>query len=977
MTTRTASPVPPGLPGLDVRFSHVLTVPAARRASLKVRHGAPDPDVQRRSTVEDGDDVEWHHLDNGPVLAAHGITPVGTVLAVHGNPTWSYLWRDVVALATDRALEAAAATGEHPGAVPGAWRVVAVDQLDMGLSARTGRRRTLADRVGDLGAFTDALGLDGPVVTLGHDWGGVVSLGWAVDHPEQLAGVALLNTAVHQPDGVPIPAPLRLALARGVHRLGTSTTRAFLETTLALARPRLPHDVADAYRLPYRTAADRAGIEQFVADIPATADHPSRTELDRVAAGVARLTVPALMLWGPHDPIFSDRYLDDLVHRLPHARVHRFAGAGHLVAEDVDVAGPVLDWLGTAVGPGAVVGSPASPGVARADAFTGPGGPSTSGLTSAPATSDPAGSDAAVASGLGLGAAGDDLTSGTAGPGDESTSAVVDGADPAGFRPMWAGLDERAASSTAGEPAVLDQSGSGPASVSWRALDRQVRRIAAGLHGIGVRRGDRVSLLVQPGPTLTALVYACLRIGAVVVVADAGLGVKGLTRAQRGAWPGYLVGQTKALAAARAFGWPGVRISADPLDPVVRRALGVDHELVDVARAGDVLDLPPEPGPDDEAAVLFTSGSTGPAKGVVYTHARLAALRDALARHFDVGPDTGLVTGFAPFALLGPALGTRSVTPDMDVSAPRTLTARAVADAVTASDARIVFLSPAAILNVVDTAGGLDADDRDALGRVETFLSTGAPISEALLTSAQQLMPGATPHTPYGMTECLLVTDVTLDGVRAAAAAPDAGVCVGRPVGGGRVLVSALDDSGAAVGTPSDIPGVLGEVLVSAPHLKERYDRLWLTDVAAERDTPPGHWHRTGDVGHLDADGRLWIEGRLAHVLVTADGPLAPVGPEQGVERAEGVRRAAVVGVGPAGVQQAVAVVETVPPARRPGLAPDDVAADVRASSPVPLAAVLVLPQMPTDVRHNSKIDRARLAAWASGVLAGGGVGEP
>ncbi|MFE6235135.1 alpha/beta fold hydrolase [Cellulosimicrobium sp. NPDC057862] len=870
---RPAGTVPHGLPGLDPRYSHVL---------------------------RDARGATWHYLDTGPELERHGVAPVGTVLAVHGNPTWSYLWRGLVADSV------AAARGG--GA---AWRVVAVDQLEMGFSARTGEHRPLARRVADLGAFTDALGLAGPVVTLGHDWGGVVSLGWAVDHPDLLAGVALLNTAVHQPDGAPVPAPLRLALAGPVHRLGTRTTPAFLDTTLALARPSLPRDVAGAYRLPYRTAHDRRGIEGFVADIPVDAAHPSAPELDRIAAGVTRLRVPAVLLWGPHDPVFSDRYLDDLVRRLPHAHVHRFADAGHLVAEDADWTPAVLGWL-------------------RDDALSGVGATGAEGSARSP------------------------------------------------FVPLWAGLDARAGDD---EPAVLDMAATGAdgsaRAVSWQALHRQVRRLAAGLHAIGVRRGDRVSLLVEPGPTLTALVYACLRIGAVVVVADAGLGVRGLTRAQRGAWPRFVVAQTKGLAAARALGWPGVRISADPLAPAVRRALGVTHELVDVARTGEGATLPPEPGPDDEAAVLFTSGSTGPAKGVVYSHARLSALRDTLAEHFDVGPDTGLVTGFAPFALLGPALGTRSVTPRMDVSSPRTLTAQAVADAVRASDARIVFLSPAAILNVVATADALDAADRTALARVRTFLSTGAPISAELLGSAAELMPAATAHTPYGMTECLLVTDVTLGGIRDAAAAPDAGVCVGRPVPGAEVLVSALDDDGAATGTPSAAPGVLGEVVVRAGHLKERYDRLWLTDLAAERGTPPGRWHRTGDVGHLDAQGRLWIEGRLGHVLRTADGPLAPVGPEQHVERVAQVRRAAVVGVGPAGLQQAVAVVETEPGVRRPGLAPEALTAAVRAASPVALAAVLVVPRMPTDVRHNSKIDRARLAAWADGVLAGGRVGQP
>ncbi|GIG38141.1 acyl-CoA synthetase [Cellulomonas pakistanensis] len=829
---------------------------------------------------------------------------------MHGNPTWSYLWRSLV----PATLDAAAAGGP-------AWRVVAVDQLDMGFSARTGRHRTLPERVRDLDAFTTALGLTGPVVVLGHDWGGVVALGWAVDHPDLLAGVALLNTAIAHPDDEPIPAPLRAATAGPVLRLATSTTRAFLETTLALAHPPLPREVADAFRAPYRHADDRAGIEGFVADIPGVSTHPSAPELRRIAAGVAALEVPALLQWGPRDPVFRDRYLDDLLDRLPHARVHRHEGAGHLVAEDVDWARPLLGWLGEEV--------------LRDDAPRGevPGEP----------------------------------TAAAASPADAG----------APWTPLWDRLDARADDPG---PAVLDMAAEGgPRTVSWRLLARQVRRIAAGLHRTGVRRGDRVSLLVQPGPTLTALVYACLRIGAVVVVADAGLGPRGLTRAQRGAQPDWVVGQTKGLTAARALGWPGVRIAADPLGPAARRALGVDHLLLDVADAGRDEVLPPEPDAADEAAILFTSGSTGPAKGVVYTHAQLSALRDVLGAHFEVGPDSGLVTGFAPFALLGPALGTRSVTPDMDVSAPRTLTARAVADAVRASDAGIVFLSPAAILNVVATADELGPDDRAALGRVRTFLSTGAPISAELLGSAAALMPAADAHTPYGMTECLLVTDITLDGIRAAASAPDAGVCVGRPVGPGRVLVSALDADGAATGAPSDAPGVLGEVLISAPHLKAHYDRLWLTDRAAERDVPAGRWHRTGDVGHLDAEGLLWIEGRLAHVLVTPDGPLAPVGPEQHVETVAGVRRAAVVGVGPAGVQQAVAVVE--PPAddapRRAGLAPAGLAEAVRAASPVPLAAVLVAPRMPTDVRHNSKIDRTRLAGWAGRVLSGGTVGAP
>ncbi len=214
----------------------------------------------------------------------------------------------------------------------------------------------------------------------------------------------------------------------------------------------------------------------------------------------------------------------------------------------------------------------------------------------------------------------------------------------------------------------------------------------------------------------------------------------------------------------------------------------MEHTLVEVARRGarrlaDGAALPAAPSPDAPAAVLFTSGSTGPAKGVVYTHGQLAAVRDVLAAQYGVGVGTGLVAGFAPFALLGPALGARSVAPDMDVTAPRTLTARAVADAVAAADATVVFLSPAALANVVATASALTAADRESLARVRLFLSAGAPVSAALLASATDLMPNAAAHTPYGMTEGLLMTDTDLDGVRSAASAPDDGICVGTPGG--------------------------------------------------------------------------------------------------------------------------------------------------------------------------------------------------
>ncbi|MGO4803865.1 alpha/beta fold hydrolase [Arthrobacter sp. 2MCAF15] len=855
----------------------------------------------------------WHVLDNGAQLSRRGLTPAGTLLCVHGNPTWSYLWRTLLAAGSDPA---------HP------WRVVAVDQLDMGYSERTGTFRRLEDRINDLGDLTTALGLDGPVVTVGHDWGGVISLGWALAHQQQLAGVVLTNTAVHQPAGAGIPPALRLALHPAVHRWGTTTSDTFLRVTHSLAHPPLATDVRTAFMAPYRGAARRAGVGNFVADIPADASHPSFPALSRVAAGLSGLGVPALMLWGPRDPIFSDRYLKDLIGRLPQAKVHRFEGAGHLVAEDRDIAAPVFEWLA---------------GLGR-DSPTEPPG------------------------------------HGTDGPGNE-------------VPPLWAPLTTLAAGPDGGDTAVAEMAADGSVarSLSWQELERNIAALAAGLAEAGVGHGSRVSLMVPPGVDLTVVLYACLRLGAVVVVADAGLGTRGLSRAVKGATPDFLIGIDRALAAASVLGWSGRRISVRDLPAARRRLLAVETSLAALARRGadpgpELPDRGPASDPDADAAVLFTSGSTGPAKGVLYTHRQLAAMRDTVAATLGIRPGARLVAGFAPFALLGPALGAVSVTPAMDVTVPRTLTARALADAAAAIDATVIFASPAALRNVLATQGGVGLAGQEVLGRVELLLSAGAPVPEPLLAEVQRLLPRASLHTPYGMTEALPVTDISLEQIRAAEADAAAGtvagagngVCVGWPVRGARAAVIPLAADGTAPGNePVTEAGVTGEILVSAPHVKETYDRLWLTQRESVRTAG---WHRTGDVGHFDAAGRLWVEGRLVHVVTAPGTVVTPVGAEQAIERLDDVGLAAVVGVGPSGTQAVVAVVETVPPARRAGPAAPQLAGRVRDAARqagVSVSAVLAVPSQPTDIRHNAKIDRTRLSRWASAVLAGGRPGTP
>ena len=984
--------------GVNPRYSHLLEVPT----SAPIEQRAQQAGARR-----------WHYLDNLPVLVEQGLEPIGTILCVHGNPTWSYLWRTVLDAGVNERAP---------------WRVVAVDQIDMGYSERThldleGERRTLTDRIADLGDFTKALGLDEtdkPLVTLAHDWGGLVSFGWALEHREILSGVMLTNTAVYH-DGIEnIPAALRLAL--GVHEWGTHDSTAFIDVTLGLAQNEgrlpapgsagagaldgaLPQPVGKqpkrlypsplneaiyrTYRAPYAHSAWREGVRNFVGDIPTGADVPSYTPMQRIAEQIRGLDVPAFFQWGTKDPVFQRRYLFDLMERMPQAKVHRYEKASHLVIEDYDIASPMISWLAQTFGTredGALV----------------------------PPHNVEAEHRAARARRHGL-------TTGEGATAEGTAAEGAEGAVPAAFRPMLAALTERANDAST---AVVDMDPKGDGTsvsvtLTWAELNQQVNAAATRLHALGVRPGDRVNLMVPPGARLTTLIYACMKLGAVIVVADTGLGIPGLTRALKGANPSFLVGIPAALSAARTLLWPGVRISVEPLGSVQEKLLGVAGSVFTAPAADGTPGAPvptptvvefPSPVPDADAAVLYTSGSTGPAKGVVYTQRQLAGMRDAIANTYGFAPGSGLVAGFAPFALLGPALGATSVTPTMDVTRPKTLTASALASAAAAIDASVVFASPAALVNVVATADELNAEQRAALAKVQTVLSAGAPIPVPLLEALSALVPNASLHTPYGMTEGLPVTDVSFEMIRQAIAegTPNAagevldpfardGVCVGFAVYGAAVAIAPLLQDGSVADELTHEPGVTGEILVSAPHVKDRYDTLWVTEE--QSISTPG-WHHTGDVGHLDASGRLWVEGRLAHVLLTSQGVLTPVAAEQSAESLPEVRRAALVAVGPAGTAAPVLVIEASAntaalearqsasafkralldrvPGRFPiaeGVAPFELSQLVRQKvaedTGVELAAVLVVHEHPTDIRHNSKIDRPALGEWASKVLAG------
>src|SRR5699024_6125613 len=200
------------------------------------------------------------------------------------------------------------------------------------------------------------------------------------------------------------------------------------------------------------------------------------------------------------------------------------------------------------------------------------------------------------------------------------------------YSPLWSFLDQWSESSTKAmvDMTINDAHGK-PFEVTWAKLSSMVDAIAVGLRENGMRPGDRVSMLVEPGRDLTAALYAVLRVGGVAVVTDAGLGVNGMTRAIKSASPSWIIGETPGLSLARAWNLPGKRFSVRTMNPIAQRALGLSGSMYGLATqyAGQRYEPThnhPDPDPSAEAAVLFTSGSTGPAKGVLLSHQILSAL---------------------------------------------------------------------------------------------------------------------------------------------------------------------------------------------------------------------------------------------------------------------------------------------------------------------------------------------------------------
>jgi len=509
---------------------------------------------------------------------------------------------------------------------------------------------------------------------------------------------------------------------------------------------------------------------------------------------------------------------------------------------------------------------------------------------------------------------------------------------------------------------------------TYAQLDAESDVLMRGLAHYGICPGMRTVLMVTPGLDFFALTFALFKLGAVPVLIDPGMGLSSLSRCLAEAEPQAFIGIPKAHLARGLFRWARCTIRIR-ITTGTRLALGMTtlHEIRRAGRTAPTQSIH-GPAPDAPAAILFTSGSTGPPKGAVYTHAVFNAQVQMLKDLYGIEPGEIDLCTFPLFALFAPALGMTAIVPKMDFTRPGRVDPANIFDPIRRFGVTNLFGSPA----LIDRVGRAGAEQEVKLPTVRRVISAGAPVSAAVIERfVQMLSPPAQLFTPYGATEALPVCSIGSDEILGETRTQTdlgRGVCIGKPAPG--VTVNIIRISDTPIGTWSDdleLPqGEIGEIAVKGPAVSRAYyNRADATALAKIAETDPAQFHhRMGDLGYVDEQGRLWMCGRKSHRVVTEHGMLFTVPCEAVFNTHPDVFRTALVGIGESGRAQPVLCVElekhtkAIDQARlkRELLELGQTRPHTQAIRDILFCAR----PFPVDIRHNAKIGRDKLAHWAA-----------
>jgi olefin beta-lactone synthetase len=516
-----------------------------------------------------------------------------------------------------------------------------------------------------------------------------------------------------------------------------------------------------------------------------------------------------------------------------------------------------------------------------------------------------------------------------------------------------------------------------------RQLDDASDIVAKGLMAAGIGKGVRTVLMVTPGLDFFALVFALFKVGAVMVAVDPGVGTRQLGKCLTEAEPEAFIGIKKAHFARRIFGWARKTIKANIIvDPgfIPKYLYGRNiKSLKDIKQQGDSNDDPVSinTDADDMAAILFTSGSTGIPKGVIYTHANFNAQVATLKDLYDVQPGEIDLSTFPLFALFGPAMGMASIVPDMDFTRPGSVDPEKIFTAIEKYNVTTMFGSPA-LLNSVGRYGEQQNKKLYGLKRV---LSAGAPVpAKVMKCFADMLNDNAQVFTPYGATESLPVSSIGSNEVLGSTCQETEkgkGVCVGFPVDNIDLKIIKITDNIISDWHDHLIlePYAIGEIAVKGPQVtKAYYARQGATELAKIVASDGTFYHRMGDIGYLDEQGRLWFCGRMTHRVVTNKETLFTI-PCEGIFNMHAkVFRTALVGINNNNQMIPVICVELeqeFKDADKKIITTELLKIAAQFEQTKNIQHVLFHPAFPVDIRHNAKIGREKLALWAQKEITG------
>ena len=394
-------------------------------------------------------------------------------------------------------------------------------------------------------------------------------------------------------------------------------------------------------------------------------------------------------------------------------------------------------------------------------------------------------------------------------------------------------------------------------SLSFAELRREQDNWARHMRDAGVGRGTRVLLMARPGLPLIAVCFALFKLGAVPIVIDPGMGLRPFLSCVRRSRPSAIVGLPLAIWVSRIF-------------PAAFRTVSRKIKL------GGGLSRAPiakEPGAlkgeftksDDLAAILFTSGSTGPAKGVCYEHGMFEAQVLAIGRQYGIEEGEVDLPMLPIFALFNPALGMTTVIPEINPSKPASVDPVKIVQAIRQCDVTNSFGSPVLWKKI----GAYCQTKGITLPSLKRILMAGASVPPQLFRDFKTILPRGTVHSPYGATEILPVSSIDGDQVldeTAELTERGGGTCVGKPLPGVEVRIVEIRDGKLEAEALKDPlpPGEVGEIIVSGPSVTREYDNLPEATVKSKIRAEDRIWHRMGDLGYLDEKARLWFCGRLA-----------------------------------------------------------------------------------------------------------------